>query len=102
MLGCLDGCHREHARFQTELICGLAAHPKTGKWFATDFSWIDPTQGGLFAIDPKAGDGKAATKIVGLDKPAGMAFDVNGDLFIAVFGKADGKPTGQLVKVSGL
>ncbi len=83
-------------------IAGLAAHPKSGKWFATDFSWVDASKGGLFAIDPKAGAGKAATKIVGLDKPAGCAFDADGNLYITVFGKADGTPTGQIVKVSGL
>lgn len=83
-------------------ICGLAVHPKSGKWFGTDFSWIDATKGGLFAIDAHAADGKAATKVISLDKPTGLAFDANGDLFIAVFGKADGKPTGQIVKVSGL
>lgn len=83
-------------------IAGLAVHPKTGKWYGTDFSWIDATKGGLFAIDPKAGEGKVSTKVASFDKPAGLAFDADGNLFITVFGKADGKPTGQIVKVSGL
>ena len=84
-------------------ICGLAYHPKTGKLYATDFSWIDATKGGLFVIDTNAPKGKdTTTKLVGLDKPAGCAFDTEGNLFIAVFGVADGKPTGKIVKVSGL
>ena len=54
-------------------------------------------------IDTNAPKGKdTTTKLVGLDKPAGCAFDAEGNLFIAVFGAADGKPTGKIVKVSGL
>lgn len=80
-------------------ICGLAYHPKTGKLFATDFSWIDATKGGLFELDTKAKEG-GAKKVVGLDKPTGCAFDADGTLYIAVFGTGEKK--GQIVKVSGL
>lgn len=80
-------------------ICGLAYHPKSGKLFATDFSWIDAAKGGLFELDPKAKEG-GAKKLVGLDKPTGCAFDADGTLYIATFGAGEKK--GQIVKVSGL
>jgi DNA-binding beta-propeller fold protein YncE len=68
-------------------IAGLAYSPKTGKLYATDFSWHDTSQGGLFelAID---GDEVKATKIIGLDKPAAIAFDEQGNLYLTEFGTA--------------
>ena len=80
-------------------ICGLAYHPKTGKLYATDFSWVDPTKGALYELDPKAKTG-GAKKIAGLDKPTGCAFDAEGNLYISTFGTGEKK--GQVVKVSGL
>ena len=32
-------------------IVGLAYHPKSGKLYAVDFSWVDPTKGGLYRLD---------------------------------------------------
>lgn len=97
--------YNEEGKLETKVklgindICGLAAHPKSGKWFATDFSWIDATKGGLFALEPTSLE-SPAKKVIGLDKPTGCAFDADGTLYIATFGTGEKK--GQIVKVSGL
>ena len=69
-------------------IAGLAYSPKTGKLYATDFSWHDSSKGGLFelAIDS---DEVKATKIIGLDKPTAIAFDKAGNLYLTEFGTAE-------------
>ena len=86
-------------------IAGLAYSPTTDKLYATDFSWSDPSKGGLFRLDI-TGDAVKATKIASLDKPAGMAFDKSGALYVTIFGTAaegSDKPPGALVKFnSGL
>lgn len=71
-------------------ITGLAYHPKTGKLYATDFSWSDTTKGGLFRIDVE-GDKATPTKIIGLDKPTALAFDKDGKLYLTVIGTLDEK-----------
>lgn len=78
-------------------ITGLAYSPKTGKLYATDFSWAAPDDAGLFEIDPESGDAK---KIIALEKPTGLAFDKRGRLYITEFG-ADGesKKTGALRRI---
>ena len=84
-------------------ICGLAYSP-SGKLYAVDFSWVDPTQGGLFELTID-GDTCKATKIslldkdgkaLSLDRPTSLAFDKEGGLYIAVFGT--GKDTGDKPK----
>src|SRR5690606_13882061 len=58
-------------------IVGLAYSPQTGRLYAVDFSWHDPSKGGLFRIDAVRVDGKQAakaTKIVDLMKPTALAF----------------------------
>jgi hypothetical protein len=87
-------------------IAGLAWSP-AGKLFATDFSWVDAAQGGLFSVSLGMKDAKEAktTKLLSLDKPTGIAFDGDGNAYIAVFGTAaegSDKPSGQILKVSGL
>ncbi|MDA0282116.1 MAG: hypothetical protein O3B13_23830 [Planctomycetota bacterium] len=87
-------------------IAGIAWSP-AGKLFATDFSWVDATQGGLFSVSLGMKDAKAATtkKLLSLDKPTGIAFDAEGNAYIAVFGtvsEGSDKPAGQILKVSGL
>lgn len=84
-------------------VVGLAYKPG-GPLFATDFSWIDASKGGLFRINLKKGNEKAI-RVLDLDKPTGIAFDDAGNAYIAVFGtQAEGsdKPAGKIVKVSGL
>jgi len=88
-------------------ITGLAYSPTSGKLYATDFSWVDSAAGGLFQITagPKEATEAKTRKLVGLDKPTGLAFDAEGTLYIAVFGTAaegSDKPAGQILKVSGL
>ena len=81
-------------------VAGLAYSPKTGKLYATDYSWSDPKAGGLFRLDI-TGDTIKAVKIASLDKPTSCAFDKAGVLYVAVFGTvAEGsdKPAGSLVK----
>jgi DNA-binding beta-propeller fold protein YncE len=67
-------------------IIGLAYSPKSGKLYATEFSWIDESQGGLFRLDIE-GDTVTPVKIMSLDKPAALAFDKEGEtLYVTVFG----------------
>lgn len=85
-------------------IAGLAYSPKTGKLYATDYSWRDAKVGGLFRLDI-SGDTVKAVKIASLDKPTALAFDKNGTLYVAVFGtvpEGSDKPAGSLVKFDGL
>ncbi|MEX0726253.1 MAG: hypothetical protein WD065_08290 [Planctomycetaceae bacterium] len=82
-------------------ICGVAYSPKTGKLYAVDFAWVDPTQGGLFELVIE-GDAVTATKLLSLDKPTALAFDANGKLYITVFGtqqEGSDKSPGQLIAI---
>ena len=87
-------------------ISALAYGPKRGRLFATDFSWKDPAQGGLFKIIRGDLPGKSKTvKITDLDKPTAMAFDSDGNLFVTVIGTragSDAKHPGALKMVKGL
>jgi hypothetical protein len=65
-------------------VTGLAYSPKTKKLYATDFAWKKPREGGLFELVVD-GDKMKATRIVALDKPAALAFDPAGHLYVAVF-----------------
>lgn len=92
-------------------ITGLAYSP-TGKLYATDFAWADPTQGGLFELVIE-GEEVKPKKILSLDRPTALAFDAEGGLYITVFGlgdlykapegtdpaKEDEKPKGGLVRL---
>ena len=78
-------------------IAGLAYHPKNNKLYAVDFAWADTSQGGLFELVIE-GDAVKATKVVGLDKPAALAFDAEGNLYLAVFGTA---PEGDMTNLPG-
>ena len=77
------------ANYETGLsdIAGLAYSPKTGKLYATDFSWVDTTKGGLFELSIK-GDEVTAKLVRKLDKPTAIAFDDAGNLYVALFGTA--------------
>ena len=47
----------------------------------------------------------ASLFLLSLDKPTGVAFDADGNAYVAVFGTAaegSDKPAGQILKVSGL
>lgn len=73
-------------------IAGIAYSPKSGKLYATDFAWLDAAkeddaekQGGLYELQID-GDNVEAKKVLQLDKPTGIDFDKDGNLYIAVFG----------------
>lgn len=70
-------------------VVGLAYSPKSGKLYATDFSWIDTSKGALYRLDIE-GENVTPVKIIDLDKPAGIAFDKEGKrLYVTVFGTAE-------------
>jgi len=73
------------ANYETGLndITGLAYSPD-GKLYATDFSWMDTTQGGLFELTID-GDDVTARKVVELDKPTAIAFSGNA-AYVTIFG----------------
>lgn len=66
-------------------IAGLAYSPKTGKLYATDFAWAKPEDGGLFELVIE-GDKVTPKKVLKLDKPAAIAFDKEGLLYVTAFG----------------
>jgi len=84
------------ANYETGLndITGLA-YSKSGKLYATDFSWLDTKKGGLFVVNL---EDEEADKVVALDKPTAMVFGADGALFITIIGSNGG----SVVKVSGL
>ena len=83
-------------------IIGLAYSPVTGKLYATDFSWVDATKGGLFELTIE-GDKCTARKVASLDKPTAIAFDAKGHAYVTTFGTAEegakGKP-GKLFRIA--
>lgn len=77
----------------------------SGQLYATDFSWIDTAEGGLFHLVSKRDTdtpGVVAQKVVGLDKPTAMVFAADGTLYITVIGTATetNKTPGKLVKIA--
>ncbi len=91
------------ASYETGLhdITGLAYTPD-GTLYATDFAWLDPSQGGLYKLTV-SDDACQATKRFGLDKPTALAADKDGNLYVTVFGTAENgsniKP-GQLLRIT--
>jgi glucose/arabinose dehydrogenase len=90
-------------RWETGLsdIAGLAYSPKTKKWYCTDFAWAEPDNGGLFELTI---DGEKLTpkKLAKLDKPTALAFDKDGNLYVAVFGTGkpdDAMTPGKLLRI---
>ncbi len=91
------------ANYETGLndITGLA-YDGDGNLYATDFAWMDASQGALFKLTID-GDACTATKVADLDKPTALAFDEEGQLYVTVFGTAkDGSDEmpGQLLRFS--
>jgi len=89
-------------------IVGLAYSPKTGRLYAVDYSWADPSQGGLYRLDSVYRGGKqvvSAEKLLDLDQPTSLAFAPSGELYICVFGNGNGEDkskapaTGKLLKI---
>jgi DNA-binding beta-propeller fold protein YncE len=84
-------------------LTGVAYSPKTGKLYATDFSWAKPAEGGLFRLDIVGGEVKVE-KLASLDRPTALAFTPAGKLYVTTIGAepAKGKRTGQLFVFEGL
>jgi hypothetical protein len=84
-------------------ITGLAYGPK-GQLYATDFAWMDTTEGGLFQLVAAREGTKQviqAKKLAPLDKPTALAFGKDGTLYITVIGTAEGdKKGGKLLKIA--
>lgn len=95
----------------TELhdLVGLAYSPETGRLYAVDFSWADPSQGALYRLDAVRREGKQAVKavkLIALPRPTSLAFAPSGELYITVFGEVEegdeenkAPATGQLLKI---
>jgi hypothetical protein len=89
-------------------LVGLA-YSKSGKLYGIDFSWADPSKGGLYRIELSGEDKKEATvkteKLCSLDKPAAMAFGADGKkLYVTEFGtQPEGSKDrpGRLVMIEG-
>jgi DNA-binding beta-propeller fold protein YncE len=84
-------------------LIGIAYSPKTGHLYGLDFSWADPSKGGLFRLEVGAGQVKAV-RLAALEKPTALAFSPAGKLYVTVIGshKGEGKTTGQLLAIEGL
>ncbi|MBX3437064.1 MAG: hypothetical protein KF861_06210 [Planctomycetaceae bacterium] len=91
------------ANYETGLfdITGLAYGPD-GTLYATDFAWMDTTQGALYTLTI-SGDECVAEKVIDLDKPTALAFGENGDLYVTVMGtvkEGDATPPGKLLRIA--
>lgn len=77
-------------------------YSKRGQMYVLDYSWAEPTQGGLFQVleDKAQESGVRTKKISALDKPTAMVFDASGNLFVTVIGEAaDGNSQGKLIQI---
>jgi len=76
-------------------VVGLAYSPRTGSLYAADFSWHDPSRGGVFRLDLLTDAGSLRVDPVrigsfdrGVDKPSALAFGRDGALYVTMFGTA--------------
>jgi DNA-binding beta-propeller fold protein YncE len=91
------------ANYETGIhdITGLA-YDSDGTLYATDFAWLDASQGALYKLTVE-GDECTATKVFDLDKPTALAFDEDDNLYITIFGTAEEgseKKPGRLLRIS--
>ncbi|MFN3190235.1 MAG: hypothetical protein ACE361_06890 [Aureliella sp.] len=73
------------------------AYSRRRQMYVLDYSWAKPEQGGLFRIveDLENETGMKTEKLLSLDKPTGMAFDSNGDLYVTVVGEPSEESEGD-------
>jgi hypothetical protein len=79
-------------------ISGLAYSSVTGRLYAVDFAWADAPAGGLFRLERHFAEGRQlckAVELAKLDKPTALAFGIEGELYVTLFGAAK---QGQLIK----
>lgn len=82
-------------------ITGLAYSPVSGKLYATDLSWLDTSEGGLFELTV-TDDTVTTRKVRGLDKPTALAFDAQGNAYVTILGSAGNNPLrnpGRVVRI---
>ena len=71
---------------------GMAYHPN-GTLYVTDMGLSDGDKGGLYKVTFD-GDAATAERVIQLDKPAGVAFDADGKLYLTTLGTPEeGKTT---------
>ena len=71
---------------------GMAYHPN-GTLYVTDMGLSDSDAGGLYKVTFD-GDAATAERVIQLDKPAGVAFDAGGKLYLTTLGTPEeGKTT---------
>lgn len=99
-----DGKLRRSLKTGLHDVAGLAYSPANRRVYVTDFAWIDAKQGGLFQlVDLRNAKEEVKTKkICSLDKPTAVAFDTEGNAYVAVFGtqpEGSTDPAGALVRI---
>jgi hypothetical protein len=87
-------------------ITALAYSPNK-RLYALDFSWHDPSKGGMFKLVRIEGNNEQcnAIEILKMDKPTAMVFDKEGNAYVTIIGtKAEGSenPAGKLLKISNI
>ncbi len=91
-------------------IAAVAFHPESGTLYCVDFGWMDPEQSGLYRLEIADGaDEKTktvtSTLIAKMDKPAAMAFNEEGQLYVVEFGtmkEGDTNHPGRMWRFDGL
>jgi hypothetical protein len=82
-------------------LTGLAYSPTTGKLYATDFAWLNTSEGALYELIVK-GDAVETRKVTSLDKPTAIAFDQRGNAYITVIGtpaEGSNEKPGQVIRI---
>ncbi len=98
-----SGKMRRNAKLGLNDVTGLAYAPESNRLYATDFSWLDTSKGALYRITKVNSEEPKTRKVCDLDKPSAIAFDADGNLYIAVMGTAkegSDEAPGQLLKIN--
>jgi DNA-binding beta-propeller fold protein YncE len=89
-------------------IAGLAYAPNEDirRLYAVDFAWATPAEGGVFRLEKTLDSnvqGVRAVRVATLEKPAAIAFGLDGAMYVAVFGASEdeAEKSGGIVKITG-